>query len=121
MELIWQWHLRGITIKFTIMKTYSFLFQTYLFLLITIPSIAANTFKAKVEKATVYLNGAQLFSSHDVSLLQGVNEIIFEGVSPLLQAPSLQASGKGSFTIMEVRFDAIYPEAIAVAKPSAKK
>ncbi len=103
------------------MKTYSFLFQTYLFLLITIPSIAANTFKAKVEKATVYLNGAQLFSSHDVSLLQGVNEIIFEGVSPLLQAPSLQASGKGSFTIMEVRFDAIYPEAIAVAKPSAKK
>ena len=42
------------------MKTYSFLFQTYLFLLITIPSIAANTFKAKVEKATVYLNGAQL-------------------------------------------------------------
>lgn len=103
------------------MKTYSFLFQTYLFLLITIPSIAANTFKAKVEKATVYLNGAQLFSSHDVSLLQGVNEIIFEGVSPLLQAPSLQASGKGSFTIMEVRFDAIYPEVVAVAKPSAKK
>ena len=54
-------------------------------------------------------------------LAQGVNDIIFEGVSPLLQAPSLQASGKGSFTIMEVKFDAIYPEAAAVIKPSTKK
>lgn len=103
------------------MKTYSFIFKTCLLLLLNFNIKAANTFKAKVDKATVYLNGAQLFSSHEVVLTQGVNEIIFEGVSPLLQAPSLQASGKGNFTIMEVKFDAIYPDAIAPAKPSAKK
>lgn len=95
--------------------------NTILALIITLNLKAANTFKAKVEKATVYLNGAQLFSSHDVVLTQGVNEIIFEGVSPVLQAPSLQASGKGNFTIMEVKFDAIYPESVATIKPSAKK
>ena len=103
------------------MKTYSVILNTFLLIALTINAKSANTFKAKVEKATVYLNGAQLFSSHDVVLAQGVNDIIFEGVSPLLQAPSLQASGKGSFTIMEVKFDAIYPEATAVVKPSTKK
>jgi uncharacterized protein (TIGR02231 family) len=103
------------------MKTYSVILNTFLLIALTINAKSANTFKAKVEKATVYLNGAQLFSSHDVVLAQGVNDIIFEGVSPLLQAPSLQASGKGSFTIMEVKFDAIYPEAAAIVKPSTKK
>ncbi len=103
------------------MKTYSVILNTFLLIALTINAKSANTFKAKVEKATVYLNGAQLFSSHDVVLAQGVNDIIFEGVSPLLQAPSLQASCKGSFTIMEVKFDAIYPEAAAVIKPSTKK
>jgi uncharacterized protein (TIGR02231 family) len=114
-------HQGGITINSNIMKTYSFILNTFLALLLTANVKAANTFKAKVEKATVYLNGAQLFSSHDVVLTQGISDIIFEGVSPLLQAPSLQASGKGNFTIMEVKFDAIYPEAIAAAKPSVKK
>ncbi len=103
------------------MKTYSFILNTFLAILLTVNVKAANTFKAKVEKATVYLNGAQLFSSHEVVLTQGVSDIIFEGVSPLLQAPSLQASGKGNFTIMEVKFDAVYPEAITTSKPSAKK
>jgi uncharacterized protein (TIGR02231 family) len=114
-------HQRGITINSNIMKNYSFILNTFLAFFLFVNANAANTFKAKVEKATVFLNGAQLFSSHEVVLTQGVSDIIFEGVSPLLQAPSLQASGKGSFTIMEVKFDAIYPEAITAAKPSAKK
>jgi uncharacterized protein (TIGR02231 family) len=103
------------------MKTYSIISNIFLFLLLSANIHGANTFKAKVEKATVYLNGAQLFSSHEVALTQGVNDVIFEGVSPLLQAPSLQASGKGNFTIMEVKFDAVYPEAVATNKPSSKK
>jgi uncharacterized protein (TIGR02231 family) len=103
------------------MKTYSFILITFLALLLTLKLKAANTFKAKVEEATVFLNGAQLFSSHDITLTQGISEVIFDGVSPLLQAPSLQASGKGNFTIMEVKFDAVYPEALAPSKPSSKK
>lgn len=121
MEFKLNLHQRDITINSTNMKTYSFILNTLLALLLTIKVNAANTFKAKVEKATVYLNGAQLFSSHDVVLNQGISDVIFEGVSPLLQAPSLQASGKGNFTIMEVKFDAVYPEALAAVKPSTKK
>lgn len=103
------------------MKTNSIILNTFFCFLFIVNTKAANTFKAKVEKATVYLNGAQLFSNHDVILTQGVNDIIFEGVSPLLQSPSLQASGKGNFTIMEVKFDAVYQEAVAVNKPNVKK
>jgi uncharacterized protein (TIGR02231 family) len=121
MEFNFLLHQGNITINSIIMKTYSFILKTILLILINAHLYAANTFKARVEKATVYLNGAQLFSSHEVVLTQGVSEIIFEGVSPLLQAPSLQASGKGNFTIMEVKFDAIYPEAVTISKPSTKK
>lgn len=121
MEFNFFLHQEAITINSTTMKTYSFILKTILAIVISTSVNAANTFKAKVEKATVYLNGAQLFSSHEVVLTQGVNEIIFEGVSPILQAPSLQASGKGSFTIMEVKYDAIYPDAVAISKPSSKK
>ncbi len=121
MEIHFLMHQRGITINSTIMKTYSMILNTFIALLFTFGANAANTYKAKVEKATVYLNGAQLFSSHDIVLTQGVSDVIFEGVSPLLQAPSLQASGKGNFTIMEVKFDAVYPEAVVTNKPSSKK
>lgn len=121
MEILFLMHQRGITINSTIMKTYSMILNTFIALLFTIGANAANTYKAKVEKATVYLNGAQLFSSHDIVLTQGVSDVIFEGVSALLQAPSLQASGKGNFTIMEVKFDAVYPEAVVANKPSSKK
>ena len=121
MEILFLMHQRGITINTTIMKTYSMILNTFIALLFTFGTNAANTYKAKVEKATVYLNGAQLFSSHDIVLTQGVSDVIFEGVSPLLQAPSLQASGKGNFTIMEVKFDAVYPEAVVANKPSSKK
>jgi uncharacterized protein (TIGR02231 family) len=121
MEILFLMHQRGITINSTIMKTYSMILNTFIALLFTFGANAANTYKAKVEKATVYLNGAQLFSSHDIVLTQGVSDVIFEGVSPLLQVPSLQASGKGNFTIMEVKFDAVYPEAVVTNKPSSKK
>lgn len=82
----------------------------------------AHTIKAKaqVNKAMVYLNGAQLYSSQNITLTQGENTIIFEGVSPQIQVNSLQASGKGNFIIMDVKYDAIYPEQTAITKPNAK-
>lgn len=121
MEFTFPTHLTDITINLTIMKNYSMILTILICCLFLNQVYSANTFKAKVEKATVYLNGAQLFCGHDVVLTQGVNDVIFEGVSPLLQVPSLQAGGKGNFTIMEVKFDAIYPEPVTATKPSAKK
>ncbi len=66
--------------------------------------------KAEIEKAIVYLQGAQLFYEHDVFLKQGYNQLVFDRVSPLIVIPSLQASTKGGL-VTDVKYQAVYPPA----------
>lgn len=66
--------------------------------------------EAKVDKATVYLKGAMLYSTNVFQLAQGMNECVFLNTSPSADPASLTASGKGSFTIMEVYPLVDYPE-----------
>jgi uncharacterized protein (TIGR02231 family) len=63
---------------------------------------------SRVEKVTVFLQGAQVVRSAPVKLQSGSNDIVFEGVSPNLNTGSLQASGKGNFVIMGIRFHTEY-------------
>jgi len=79
-------------------------------------------YKTNVEKATVYLQGAQLFHSTDISVPAGMSNVIIEGVSPYLDQQSLQASGKVNFTIIDVFFNVKYPDetAIPTKKPINK-
>ncbi len=65
---------------------------------------------AIVSKATVYLRGAQLTCISDFIALPGINQFVFEGVSPNLDVNSLQASAKGNITIMDVKFQVRYNE-----------
>lgn len=76
---------------------------------------AEKNYKSKVEKATVYLQGAQLYHSVDAMIPQGSSNIIIEGVSPYLDQQSLQAAGKGTFTIVDVSFNVKYPDETPVA------
>jgi len=69
-----------------------------------------RTIKTNVKKAIVYLQGAQLSSTETVMLPSGNSKLIFEGVSPHLQEASLQASGKGSFVILETQYMLKYKE-----------
>ncbi|MEY2828384.1 MAG: hypothetical protein RIQ33_242 [Bacteroidota bacterium] len=71
---------------------------------------AEKVAKVSIEKATVYLQGAQLFSKANFNLQQGYNQLVFDGVSPYLDANSIQASGKGDFTIVDVQFITKYKE-----------
>lgn len=71
---------------------------------------AEKNYKSKVEKATVYLQGAQLYHSVDAMIPQGSSNIIIEGVSPYLDQQSLQAAGKGTFTIVDISFNVKYPD-----------
>ena len=77
---------------------------------------AANEKKVntKVEKAIVFLQGAQLFNSSDFTIPAGSTDLIFEGVSPFIDAQTLQATGTGSIIILDVRHNIKYPEVIAV-------
>jgi len=90
--------------------------------IVTANANVEKTYKSKVEKATVYLQGAQLFHGADVSLPAGSSDVVIEGVSPSLDQQSLQASGKGNFTIIDVHFNVKYPEeVIETPKKTATK
>jgi uncharacterized protein (TIGR02231 family) len=66
--------------------------------------------KATVQKAIVYQQGAQLFSSESVVLPSGTTEVVFENVSPYLDVNSLQAACKGDAVVMDVRYNVKYAE-----------
>ena len=72
--------------------------------------------KAKLQKATVYLQGAHLYYSETVSLSQGINDLVFENISSSINVASLQANCKEG-TIMEVRNFEKYKE----RKPATNK
>ena len=79
-------------------------------------SIATSVFagnekpvKSNIKNVTVFLQGAQVYRTAPVSLSPGVTDLIFENVSPYINAQSIQAGGKGSFIILEVKHDIKYP------------
>lgn len=76
-----------------------------------------KTTKANVSAATVFLSGAQLTCSSEFTAQPGINQFVFENVSPLLDPNSLQASGKGNVVIMDAKFLTRYNEAPKKAAP----
>lgn len=64
----------------------------------------------KIKKVTVFLNGAQVQREGNFTLQSGVSEVIFNHVSPYVDANSLQARGVGDFTIMDVKYNIFYPQ-----------
>lgn len=68
------------------------------------------TVDASIDKATVFLNGAQLFHAASVSLPAGPSEIIIQGLSSSLDQNSIQGGGKGDFTILDIQYRLFYPE-----------
>ncbi len=64
----------------------------------------------KIKKVTVFLNGAQVLREGNFTVQSGVSEIVFNNVSPYVDANSLQARGVGEFTIMDVKYNIFYPQ-----------
>jgi hypothetical protein len=61
-----------------------------------------KTIYTKIEKATVFLNGAQINRTGKVSVNPGNNEIVFSGISPYVNSQSIQVKGDGNFTVLSV-------------------
>lgn len=72
---------------------------------------AEKTIKSTVQRATIFQQGALLTSTELISVGSGTTNIIFENVSPQLQANSLQAVGKSDLIIMDVQYRLKYAEA----------
>jgi hypothetical protein len=57
---------------------------------------------SKIEKATVFLTGAQINRTGKVSVTSGSSEIVFSGISPYINSQSIQVKGEGNFTVLSV-------------------
>ena len=82
--------------------------------LFTVTTVMANVNEKKadhkIDKVTVFLKGAQVYETGNFNVAQGNSIVLFEGVSPYVDQNSLQARGTGDFTILDVRFEVIYPQ-----------
>ncbi len=73
-----------------------------------------KTINAKLDKATVYLQGAHLYYTENVNLRTGVNKFAFENISPYINQASIQAGIK-SGVVMDMKYELTYEE----TKPKA--
>ena len=58
---------------------------------------------SKIEKITVFLNGAQVQRTAMASLPNGKSEVILRGLTPNLEQQSVIVKGEGDFTILSVK------------------
>lgn len=78
-------------------------------------SETTKTVTPKLQKVTVYIQGAHLYYNENISLQPGNNEIIFENISPYLVETSLQASSKGA-VVMDIKHNLKYKERVEVTR-----
>ena len=58
--------------------------------------------RSKIEKVTVFINGAQVNRVASTSLKAGKTELVFANISPNIDKTSIQVKGDGAFTILSV-------------------
>lgn len=88
--------------------------RTLLFLLFSsFVALAESTpvpLTSKLEKVTVFLNGAQIQRSAQTALPAGRTELYFKNLSPKLDKQSIQLRGEGNFTVLSVQAQQSYAD-----------
>lgn len=78
-------------------------------LLVSSYAFCGDTLSSKIDKATVFLSGAQVFRQTDIiTIKKGVNEVILKDVSPYITQQQLQATAIGNFLILDVQLQKQY-------------
>lgn len=82
------------------------------FLLVPLISLAANekTVSSTIKGVTVYQQGAQVTRKANYSITKGTNVIIIEGVSPSIDARSLQVKTSGDAVLLDSKYNIFYPQ-----------
>ena len=82
------------------------------FLLVSFVSNAGDKeiVKSTITEVTVYAQGAQLFQRASYSIKPGITEVIIEGISPTIDANSLQVKATGDVIILDSKYSIYYPE-----------
>ena len=68
----------------------------------------SKSIDSEISKVTVFLNGAQVTRDFNVSLKIGTSTIKVGGLTPYLDAKTLQLKGDGDFTILSIRHQMNY-------------
>lgn len=72
-------------------------------------AFCGDTLSSKIEKATVFLSGAQVFrETGSIAIKKGVNEVVIKDVSPYITQQQLQATAFGNFLILDVQLQTEY-------------
>jgi uncharacterized protein (TIGR02231 family) len=66
--------------------------------------------KPVLSEVTVYAQGAQLFQKASYTIKPGITEVIIEGVSPYIDANSLQVKATGAAVIIDSKYSLFYPK-----------
>ncbi|MDR6196938.1 mucoidy inhibitor MuiA family protein [Siphonobacter sp. SORGH_AS_0500] len=87
----------------------------YLFLLLLLPFISHAEIEPKgldsrLEKVTVFLNGAQISRKAQTAILAGKSVFYFRNLSPKLDKESIQLKAEGDFTVLSVQTEKSYYE-----------
>lgn len=61
-----------------------------------------KTIDSKIDKVTVFLEGAQTQRSAKVSLTAGKYELVFTNISPAIEKQSIQVKAEGNLTVLSV-------------------
>jgi uncharacterized protein (TIGR02231 family) len=90
--------------------------------LLAITSVFANekSIKSSIQRVTVFTQGAQVFRSSTVSVGAGITHLVFTEINSGINVQSIQAGGKGSFIVTDVKHRVKYPEP-AVVPPVPKE
>ncbi len=64
--------------------------------------------KSEIKNVTVFLSGASVTSVGNTFFEAGPQELVFENLSPFIDANSIEAKGEGAFTILAVSFRTNY-------------
>jgi len=86
----------------------------------TIAFATEKPVKSTVERVTVFTQGAQVFRSANITAGSGITHLVFTGITQDINPQSIQAGGKGSFIVTDVKHRIKYPEPIK-QKPVPKE
>jgi len=85
---------------------------SFLCVLLTVSAYANDEkiVESKISKVTVYSQGAQVYRSANYAVSSGVTQVIIEGISPRIDAKSLQVKATGNAIILDTKYTVFYPQ-----------
>lgn len=76
---------------------------------------AQRKVETSAEKVMLFIDGAQVKRTQQVDIPAGTSTLLFTGLSPYLDARSMQVSAKGKLTITAVNLRYHYPDSITLS------